>query len=156
MDGTAFPVHDPVRYLTGRWRLDRRIVDERSGQTGTFVGAAEFRPAGDGLWYRESGELEFGGHRGEAWRELSYRRGDGTVLRVEFDDGRYFHDLDLSVGRWAVTHPCRADEYEGEFGIEGPDRWWQDWRVTGPAKDQRFRTDFHRLSGDVVGAVDPN
>ncbi|HEY3505496.1 MAG TPA: DUF6314 family protein [Actinocatenispora sp.] len=136
-------VADPVAYLTGRWTLDRRITDLASGRSGTFVGTAEFLPSADGLAYAERGELRFGPHAGPAWRAYTYRRvGDG--LRVEFDDGRFFHDLDLRTGVWTVTHPCRADAYVGEFRVVSGDRWTQDWRVTGPAKELRLVTTFTR------------
>lgn len=136
-------VPDPVAYLTGRWTLDRRITDLSAGQSGTFTGTGEFRPTDDGLAYAERGELRLGPHVGPAWRAYTYRRaGDG--LRVEFDDGRFFHDLDLRTGVWTVTHPCRADAYAGEFRVLSPDRWTQDWRVTGPAKGLRLVTTFTR------------
>ncbi|GAA4211087.1 DUF6314 family protein [Actinocatenispora rupis] len=140
---TAFPVADPIAYLTGRWTLDRHITDLSTGGTGTFTGIGEFRPDGPDLAYSERGELRFGGHVGPAWRALTYRAsGDG--LRVEFDDGRHFHDLDLRTGTWTVTHPCRADAYAGEFRVTSADHWVQDWRVTGPAKDLRLHTTFTR------------
>ncbi len=142
----AYPIDDAVRYLTGSWSLRRRIEDLSHQVTGHFRGTAEFRPVpGGGLLYRENGELEFGTHRGPAWRELRYLHGSAGALRVEFDDGRYFHDLDLTSGHWAVRHPCRADQYRGEFQVDGPDQWWQDWRVDGPAKEQRLRTSFTRI-----------
>jgi hypothetical protein len=147
------PVPDPVPYLAGRWRLVRQITDLSTGLAGRFLGTAEFRKFGDGLHYRESGELEFGGHRGPAWRELRYRRAGPTGLRVEFDDGRFFHDLDLASGRCQVSHPCRADMYEGEFRVLGADRWRQDWQVTGPAKEQWLRTSFDRIRARGVGVT---
>lgn len=142
-----FPVTDPARYLAGRWAVVRSVADLAAGVTGEFTGTAEFRPAGAALVYLERGELVFGTHRGPAWRELRYLPDGPGRMRVEFDDGRPFHDLDLTAGRWRVTHPCRADAYSGEFRVAGPDRWYQDWRVRGPAKDQRLRTRYSRRDG---------
>lgn len=141
---TDYPVPDPARYLAGTWRLTRRIEDLAAGLTGTFTGTGRFRPDGPGLRYDERGELVFGTHRGPAWRAYRYwPDGDGR-LAVEFDDGRHFHDLDLTRGYWEVTHPCRADAYSGAFRVLDADRWTQDWRVRGPAKDQRLYTEFRR------------
>ncbi len=142
----AYPVEDAIRYLTGEWLVRRQIEDLSHQVTGHFHGTAEFRPTPDGsLAYRETGELEFGTHRGPAWRELRYLRRPDRPLRVEFDDGRFFHDLDLTSGHWTVRHPCRADEYQGAFQVDGPTQWWQDWLVHGPTKQQRLRTSFTRI-----------
>ena len=146
---SRYAVADAIGYLTGRWRLDRRMVDRAAGLTGTFTGTAEFTPVPDGLDYAERGELTFGPHRGPAWRRLRYRR-DGELLRVEFDDGRFFHDLDLRTGAWSVTHPCRSDGYAGEFRIRSPDSWSQEWTVTGPAKDLHLSSTYHRDGGDAL------
>ena len=138
-------VEDALAWLAGRWRLDRVVADLAGGVSGSFTGTAEFRPDGGGLRYHEAGTLEFGGHRGPAERALRYRPAGGSRLRVEFDDGRFFHDLDLSGGGWQVIHPCRDDEYRGEFTVLGPDAFRQLWIVTGPAKRQRLETAFQRL-----------
>ena len=143
MSDAPYPVPDPIGYLTGRWQLDRRMTDAAAGLTGTFTGVGEFVPAPGGLDYAERGELTFGPHHGPAWRRLRYRS-DGELVRVEFDDGRFFHSLDLRDGAWSVTHPCRADGYAGEFRVIAADRWTQDWNVTGPAKDLHLRTTFTR------------
>lgn len=144
VNDVRYPVPDAIAYLAGRWRLDRGLTDARAGQTGTFTGFGEFVPVPGGLDYTERGELTFGPHRGPAWRRLRYR-GDGALVRVEFDDGRFFHDLDLRGGIWSVTHPCRADGYAGEFRVTSADSFVQDWTVTGPAKDLHLLTTFDRV-----------
>lgn len=140
------PVPDPAAYLCGRWRIRRSIAD--GTRRGTFTGTATF-VEGDtaqppGLRYREDGVLELGGHRGRAYRELTYLRAADGVLAVTFSDGRPFHDLDLRDGTWRAHHPCRADGYDGTFTVLSADHWRQVWRVRGPAKDQLIATDFHR------------
>jgi uncharacterized protein DUF6314 len=139
-----YPVPDPLRYLAGAWRLARRVEDLTTGQTGSFSGTGRFSPDGTGLRYAERGELVLGSYRTSAWRAYRYRPDGAGRLVVEFDDGRYFHDLDLTGGYWEVTHPCRADEYGGAFRVLGADLWTQDWRVHGPAKNQRLFTEFRR------------
>lgn len=138
-------VEDALAWLAGRWRLDRTLADLTGGGAGRFRGIAEFEPDGAGLRYHEAGTLEWGEHRGPAERTLRYLPAGGSLLRVEFEDGRFFHDLDLSGGAWRVVHPCRADEYRGEFTVLGPDAFRQLWTVTGPAKRQRLETAFRRL-----------
>ncbi len=78
--------------------------------------------------------------------ERVYRDGFPAPGRAEvaFEDGRPFHDLDLSHGRWSVAHRCRDDLYRGSFEIEGRDRWTVVWRVSGPRKDQVLRSRYDR------------
>src|SRR3954468_2653382 len=135
---------DALNWLAGRWRLDRTVTDLSGGQSGRFEGVGEFRPDSGGLRYHEAGTLDWAGHRAPAERTLRYRPAGGGLLRVEFEDGRFFHDLDLTGGTWRVTHPCRADQYRGEFTVLGPDAFRQLWWVTGPAKRQRLETAFQR------------
>lgn len=63
------------------------------------------------------------------------------------EPGAPFHDLDLSTGHWRVHHPCRADDYHGEFTVLGTDTWTQTWTVTGPAKSYRSVTTLTRVTG---------
>jgi hypothetical protein len=121
--------------LTGRWAVERSVVDVRSGTAGRFRGVATFAP--DGRWIEE-GTLEFGAYRGPARRELRIA-GDA----VEFADGRPFHPLDLT-GR-PVEHLCGEDTYTGVFRLVAPDRLEVSWRVRGPGKEQRIDTQYTRL-----------
>ncbi|MFM9595514.1 DUF6314 family protein [Streptomyces scabiei] len=63
---------------------------------------------------------------------------------VRFGDGRPFHDLDLTTGRWRTDHPCAADLYRGTFEVHDENRWRTLWRVGGPAKDLLLVTDLTR------------
>ena len=138
-------MEDLAGFLAGRWRMDREIVDAAGERIGSFRGVATFTEREWGLDYREDGVLELGGHRGPASRSLQYRLADAGRAEVRFDHGGWFHDLDLRSGRWQVTHPCRADEYRGEFVVLDADRWRQEWRVSGPAKDYVMVTLFARV-----------
>ncbi|MFB6438767.1 DUF6314 family protein [Streptomyces sp. NPDC056411] len=145
------PVADPAAYLTGRWSIDRTVHDLRTGTEGSFRGSALFRPgtAADGvpdgvLLHREEGQLTWDGTASPATRTLRLRpRPDGTAA-VDFADGRPFHDLDLTTGRWTTVHPCAADRYEGTFTVVSADEWHLEWRVSGPAKDQLLRSVYRR------------
>ena len=63
---------------------------------------------------------------------------------VACEDGRPFHDLDHSHGRWSVALACRDELYRGGFEIEGRDRWTAVWQVLGPRKDQVLRARYDR------------
>jgi Family of unknown function (DUF6314) len=130
-------------HLAGTWEVRRELRD--AGRTGSFAGVAEFTADGGGLRWAETGRARFGDHEGEARRTLAIVP-DGERWRVDFDDGRTFHDLDLRTGRWAAAHDCGADRYEGLYVLETADRLVVGWRVTGPAKDQRIETRYRRLT----------
>jgi hypothetical protein len=138
---------DLADFLNGTWRVEREILDSSvKGQSGQFTGWATFTPAPEVpglLRYVEDGTVRLGSHRGRAVRRLGYHL-DGPCARVVFDDGRYFHDLDLRDGVWEVEHPCRADRYRGRFEVDHAQRWRHEWSVTGPHKHHRIRTVLER------------
>ncbi len=147
MTEPGFAVTDVAAYFGGRWELHREITDDAGARLGEFSGRAEFTARPDDLLiYREDGVLELGAHRGPAQRTLHYQVVGPGQAQVWFDYGDFFHELDLRTGHWRTSHPCRQDLYSGEFGIEGPDRWWQCWRVSGPAKAHTLSTRFRRSS----------
>ena len=119
--------------LTGRWTVERRVLDRLTGTEGRFEGIAEFAP--DGGW-SEEGTLAFGAYRGPARRRL--RIADGMVW---FDDGRPFHPFDLTG---PVKHLCGADRYAGEYRLDG-DVLEVVWNVSGPGKDQRIESVYVRI-----------
>ncbi|WP_406328653.1 DUF6314 family protein [Streptomyces sp. NBC_00203] len=155
--GEFWPVTDVLAYLAGSWRVERAVRDLASDAEGRFTGTTVFGPLEDpedaGLLHHESGTFVWQGVARPAERTLRFLRGpaSGTTL-VEFSDGRYFHDLDLSNGRHIADHPCSADLYRGEFTVYTEDRWRTVWRVGGPAKDLVLTTDYARVrrhgSGD--------
>ncbi|MFE0024874.1 DUF6314 family protein [Amycolatopsis sp. NPDC059021] len=142
---TSLPVPDLAAYLTGTWRLTRDIVTTGGADAGAVTGTATFTPAEDVLIYDEEGELRLGGFVGPVTRTLHYRLARPERADVHFDHGGFFHDLDLSTGRWSTEHPCRADRYHGEFHILDDGHWRQEWTVTGPAKDHVIVSRFARL-----------
>lgn len=152
-----YPVTDVTAYLLGRWAIERRVYDRRAGAEGRFLGTADFRaadtgpaptgpaPTGSVVLHVEEGELTWDGRTHKAGRSLRVLpRTDGTA-DVEFADGRPFHGLDLRTGAWTAVHPCAPDRYEGTFTACSADEWHQEWRVSGPAKDQLLRSVYRRL-----------
>ncbi|MEU5052593.1 DUF6314 family protein [Streptomyces sp. NPDC021096] len=151
-DPAPHPVPDVAAYLTGRWTVDRTLVDLATGHRGTFRGTAEFRAAEDGagLVHVERGELTWNGAVNQAGRTLGLRpKPDGTA-DVTFADGRPFHDLDLRAGRWTARHPCARDLYDGTFTVLSPDEWHLRWHAAGPAKDQLQYSVYRRQAADAV------
>ncbi|KUM99964.1 hypothetical protein AQI95_36280 [Streptomyces yokosukanensis] len=140
------PVADVLAYLAGRWRVERSVRDLASGSEGHFAGVTVFgTPADGGLLHEESGEFTWQGVTRPATRTLRFLPGSrpGTA-DVRFTDGRLFHELDLTTGRYVAEHPCAADLYRGEFTVRDAGHWRSVWRVGGPAKDLVLTTDYER------------
>jgi Family of unknown function (DUF6314) len=141
-----WPVADVLEHLAGRWRVERSVRDLASGEAGRFEGTTVFSPLdGGGLLHEESGTFTWRGVARPATRTLRFLPGPtpGTA-DVRFEDGRPFHALDLTSGRYVAGHPCAADLYRGEFTVQDADRWRTVWRVGGPAKDLVLPTDYVR------------
>ncbi|MFG2880886.1 DUF6314 family protein [Streptomyces sp. NPDC048297] len=144
--GESWPVPDVLTHLSGRWRVTREVRDLAGGDEGRFEGVTVFAPLPDGgLLHEESGTFTWRGVARPATRTLRFLPGrvPGTA-DVRFADGRPFHDLDLTTGRYVAGHPCAADFYRGEFTVRDADHWRTVWRVGGPAKDLVLTTDYVR------------
>ncbi|NEA41593.1 DUF6314 family protein [Streptomyces sp. SID11385] len=141
------PVPDLLAFLAGRWRVERTAEDRHTGTRGHFTGTADFTALpGGGLRHHEEGVFTWDGVARPAYRTLRWLPGPhgAASARVTFDDGRFFHDLDLRTGHAVADHPCSLDLYRGEFTVSAPDVWSVVWRVAGPAKDLILRTEHTR------------
>ncbi|MFC5238503.1 DUF6314 family protein [Streptomyces atrovirens] len=144
--GEFWPVPDALGYLSGRWRAERTVRDLASGEEGRFEGTVVFGPLeGGGLLQSESGDFTWRGVTRPAERTLRFLPGPGGTADVRFADGRPFHGLDLTTGRYVADHPCSADLYRGEFTVRDADHWRTLWRVRGPAKDLELTTGYARV-----------
>ncbi|MGJ5750310.1 hypothetical protein FB563_5394 [Streptomyces puniciscabiei] len=144
--GGFWPVVDVLAHLTGRWHVERGVRDLASGDEGHFSGTTVFTALRTGgLLHEESGAFTWQGVTRPATRTLRFLPGPAPgTADVRFADGRPFHELDLSAGRYVAEHPCAADLYRGEFTVQDSDRWRSVWQVGGPAKDLVLITDYVR------------
>jgi hypothetical protein len=141
---SALPVTDPVAFLAGTWQVDRDLHEAVGDRSGRFVGTAAFVPEDGGLRWTETGDARLGDYSGSASRVLLVRPTPLGGWEVRFDDGRFFHPLDLADGRGCVDHPCGEDHYRGEIRVESTDRFVIAWRVHGPRKDQTIVSRYTR------------
>lgn len=132
--------------LIGKWAFERVIEDLATGGISDASGVCELsREAPGVILWRERATLRHGGRELEASREMRIEH-DCEGWHVKFADGRYFHPW--TPGKMAVHH-CGADLYEGviELGLgdatEAITSWQMTWRVRGPAKNLRIKTQLH-------------
>jgi len=131
--------------MVGRWDVVREIVDERRALTGTFRGIADFVPDGAGLRWIETGELEWAGRRRPAGHRFRVEPAAAVgTANVTFDDGRFFHSLDLAGGSSDFVHDCAPDRYTGSLTVASPELWKLSWDVDGPAKLIKLRSTYRR------------
>ena len=138
-----YPVQDLRRFLTGRWRIARRISDARAGMVGRLTGWAAFTPSADGLIHDEIGDLRFGAYLGPATRLYHLVINGPAEAMVRHADGTPFHALDLASGRAAILHRCGDDDYRGRYRVLDENRFTVSWQVAGPRKQYRLAT-LHR------------
>ena len=128
----------------GNWSIERVIEDHLGGPAGQFAGEAAFRRAGQRLLYREEGTLRLGSSAPMvATRSYIWRQERGW-LQVDFDDGRPFHAVPLSVEDPEATHLCDPDRYEVNYDFTTWPTWSASWRVTGPRKDYTMTSRYDR------------
>ena len=129
-----YPVKDLRAFLTGSWRIARRIHDARQGMVGRLAGSANFASTSQGLMYDETGLLHFGSYQGEASRRYLFVFDQPGVANVHHADGSLFHLLNLSSGRDDIHHQCGEDHYRGRYRVLDHDRFAASWDVAGPRK----------------------
>ncbi|MES2256525.1 MAG: DUF6314 family protein [Pseudomonadota bacterium] len=139
-----YPVQNLRAFLTGRWRIARRICDVRQDLLGRLAGYANFTAAPQGLIYDEAGLLRFGGYEGEAMRRYHFAFDRPGAAFVHHADGGLFHPLDLSSGKDNIRHRCAEDHYRGRYRVLSKDEFVVSWDVTGPRKRYRIATFYRR------------
>ena len=128
----------------GTWAIDR-VIEDRLGGSGRFVGQARFAPDGAGLRYHEDGVLTLGtGASMRAERSYVWRQ-DGPRSVVTFDDHRPFHSFDPMGSGAGDRHHCDPDIYDVIYDFDAWPKWSSVWTVIGPRKDYVMRSDFLRL-----------
>jgi hypothetical protein len=150
-------VSDLGEFLRGRWVIDREIVDERAGANGIFRGVAEFARThdgdafdwthdGDAFDWIETGELQWSGRKQKAGRRLlvAVQPDACCTADIAFDDGRFFHRVDLSSGADTFVHGCAPDTYSGSWSVDSPDHFTVRWTVEGPAKRITIGSSYRR------------
>lgn len=136
--------------FSGHWRIGRDIADEAVGTTGRFTGTALFRPASEGLRYREEGVIRLGTNAPlAATREYLWVDAGEDRIELRFTDGRFFHDFDARDATPCAAHDCPPDHYRVCYDFTAWPHWQAEWRVRGPRKDYRLLSVYVPAGQDV-------
>lgn len=147
--GTHEPVPDTDAGNTGRWTVQRELLDRAEGTRGTFSGVVHFVPMDDGgLALREQGTMRWPSFTGPASREYLLRTtGRPDALDVFFPDGRPFHRMSFTPESNLDRHWCAPDTYRVAYSFEDGDRFSYTWDVQGPRKDLLLTSRLTRTQG---------
>lgn len=129
----------------GRWRIARRIEDEWMGTTGLFEGVGRFTPDGEGLAYREVGELKLPQEAPLAASRDYLWRAEPAGIAVLYHDGRFFHRIKAGADVVQDWHVCGEDDYDVTYNFTHWPDWRMIWKVRGPRKDYVSISDFTPL-----------
>ncbi|XAS68343.1 DUF6314 family protein [Micrococcaceae bacterium Sec5.7] len=144
--------------LTGRWSVDRKLVDRASGTRGTFTGVVRFFEADDGgLRLHEEGTMRWPSFTGPASRDYLLRPAESSdAMVVFFPDGRPFHRMSFAASANEDQHWCDPDTYRVNYTLHGPDSFGYCWDVQGPRKDLLLETVLQRQpSRHLPGLQEP-
>lgn len=142
--GTQPPAPRSLSAFAGTWSLQRKIVDHRRGETGSFTGTVSITGDDREVIYREEGSLILAarppvrGTRTYRWHKV------GHAIEVFFNDHRPFHSFALGRHRVAAEHLCRADLYRVTYDFCDWPAWSTVWDVQGPAKKYRLVSHYAR------------
>lgn len=139
-------IDDLKGYLAGTWTLTRSAVDRRAGTRHEMRGHAVFAPEDDGLLYRENVCWEAAGRTFDGYRVYRFTFPEPAQAVVCFEDGQFFHTLDLTEGVDRIGHDCPPDRYIGSYRALDAARYQVSWRVKGPRKDLLLLTVYRRMA----------
>ncbi|MEL6520199.1 MAG: DUF6314 family protein [Pseudomonadota bacterium] len=136
----------------GTWRLERVIEDRRQKSSSTLIGSATLTRCekdsspelSDRLRYAEEGELKIADQPPlTASRTYYWTRGQDAQIAVTFDAGEEFHAFSLNRTMPEASHLCPPDMYYVTYDFGKWPRWSAEWRVQGPRKSYRMRSDYY-------------
>ena len=124
------------------WSISRQIIDYSQDANLTFTGRCEVL---DG-WYHETGQMVFSdGNFFSSTRRYRWKP-CASGVDVHFDDGRFFHQIDLSTNSATATHFCDPDDYTVSYDFTKWPVWTAIWRVRGARKNYEMHSCYRKLA----------
>tara|TARA_B110000483_G_scaffold218197_1_gene271295 strand:- start:124 stop:567 length:444 start_codon:yes stop_codon:yes gene_type:complete len=124
------------------WVISRYIIDHTEDAKLIFTGRCEVSDA----WYQENGQMVL--PDGQALSSTRRYRWDATLegVDVHFDDGRFFHRIDLAHTATQDRHFCDPDDYAVSYVFTEWPIWTSLWKVKGPRKDYEMHSRYQKLA----------
>ena len=129
-------------FTGGLWSISRQIINHTQDANLTFTGSCEVL---DG-WYHETGQMVFSdGNFFSSTRRYRWKP-CASGVDVHFDDGRFFHQIDLSTNSATATHFCDPDYYTVSYDFTKWPVWTAIWRVRGARKNYEMHSCYRRIA----------
>ena len=124
------------------WVISRYIIDHTADAKLIFTGRCEVSDA----WYQETGKMVL--PDGQALSSIRRYRWDATSegVDVHFDDGRFFHRIDLAHAAPQDRHFCDPDDYAVSYVFTQWPIWTSLWKVKGPRKNYEMHSSYQKLT----------
>ena len=124
------------------WAISRQIIDRTQDAKLTFRGRCKV----SGGWYQETGQIVL--PNGQTLSSTRRYRWDATSEGVDvyFDDGRFFHWIDLAHTAPQARHFCDPDSYAVSYKFTQWPVWTSLWKVKGPRKDYEMQSSYRKLT----------
>ncbi|MBS9718588.1 DUF6314 family protein [Pseudohalocynthiibacter aestuariivivens] len=132
----------------GSWWLGREIIDLKTGLRGYMDGMATFEPDSSSLRYIEVGRLVYAGQpQLRASRRYWWQPRPGGI-DICFDNGQFFHRLDITQRTTKAEHVCAEDTYNVLYDFSEWPVWSATWHVAGPRKLYTMTSSYY-AAGDI-------
>ncbi|WP_426998350.1 DUF6314 family protein [Pseudarthrobacter sp. N5] len=138
--------------VSGRWSVERKLLDRATGARGTFTGVVLFSETDDGgLRLREEGTVRWPASAGEMFTGPAARRyllkptESPSTMDMLFPDGRPFHRMGFTESAGRGEHWCEPDSYRVKYQLRGPVEFSYSWDVQGPRKNLLLESQLRRL-----------
>ena len=123
------------------WNINRVINDNRQSKKFIYTGQCEIS---DGRYF-ENGEIISDDGKKSLSSKSYIWKPTGHGIDSYFDDGLFFHRIDLTCLMPTANHLCGEDHYEVGYDFKGWPQWGAKWCVQGPRKDYEMYSNYSKL-----------
>ena len=123
------------------WNIDRVIKDYRQSKNLIYAGRCEISVGR----YFENGEIiSDDGKKSLSSKAYIWKP---TVRGIDsyFNDGLFFHSIDLSCVMPIANHLCGEDQYDVAYDFKDWPQWSTKWCVHGPRKNYEIHSKYSKF-----------
>ena len=123
------------------WNIERVIIDHKQSTKTVYGGRCEISSGK----YFETGKLILADGQKMLSSRTYYWKSVGQGIDSYFDDGSFFHSINLTCSRSIAHHFCADDEYEVRYDFSKWPLWVAKWCVRGPRKDYEMYSYYSEI-----------
>ena len=123
------------------WKIERVIKDHKQSTKLYYQGRCEIS---DGS-YAETGELTLSNGQKSLTSRTYIWNWAKQGIDSYFDNGLFFHRIDLTCLKPSARHYCGQDRYNVEYNFSDWPLWDATWWVNGPRKDYEMHSQYSKI-----------